>query len=45
MGLYPGYAVVTAPADRTSKRYITFYWDGDLRESSKGTDVYEVAST
>ncbi len=39
--LYPEYAVVTTPADRSSKRYINYYWDGNLSESSKGSGIYE----
>ena len=39
--MYPDYAVVSAPVDRSSKRYINYYWDGNLRESSKGSGVYE----
>ena len=38
--LYPGYAVVAAPADGSRKRYISYYWDGSLSESSKGSGVY-----
>ena len=38
--LYPGYAVVSAPADGSRKRYISYYWDGSLSESSKGSGVY-----
>lgn len=36
--LYPEYAVVSAPVDNSSKRYISYYWDGNLSESSKGTN-------
>jgi hypothetical protein len=39
--LYPEYAVVSAPADGSRKRYITYYWNGNLSESSKGSGVYE----
>ena len=39
--LYPEYAVVTTPADRSSKRYINYYWDGNLSESSKGSGIYD----
>ena len=38
--LYPGYAVVSVPADGSRKRYISYYWDGSLRESSKGSGIY-----
>jgi hypothetical protein len=41
VGFYDGYAVVTAPADATSERYISYYWDGDLSESTKGNGVYQ----
>jgi hypothetical protein len=37
--LYPEYAVVTAPADANSKRSINYYWNGNLRESNKGTET------
>ena len=39
--LYPEYAVVNAPVDSNSKRYVSYYWDGNLRESSKGSNVYD----
>ena len=38
--LYPDYAVVSAPADSSRKRYISYYWNGSLSESSKGSGVY-----
>ncbi|HET9422563.1 MAG TPA: hypothetical protein VFO49_15590 [Nocardioides sp.] len=38
--LYPDYAVVSAPADGSRKRYISYYWNGSLSESSKGSGVY-----
>ena len=39
--LYPEYAVVSAPAEGSRKRYISYYWNGSLSESSKGSGVYE----
>jgi hypothetical protein len=36
--LYPEYAVVTVPADPTSKRALSYYWNGSLGEASKGTE-------
>jgi hypothetical protein len=35
--LYPEYAVLTIPADETTKRYYSYYYDGDLRKTSQGT--------
>jgi len=38
--IYPAYAVVDVPYkldDLTDEREISYYWDGDLRESTKGT--------
>ncbi len=35
--LYPEYAVVSVPADTTSKRYYSYYYDGGLRRTSQGT--------
>jgi hypothetical protein len=35
--LYPEYAVVDVPADKTSKRSYSYYFDGDLRRTSQGT--------
>jgi hypothetical protein len=35
--VYPEYAVITVPADKTSKRYYSYYYDGDLRQTSQGT--------
>jgi hypothetical protein len=35
--LYPEYAVVSVPADTTSKRYYSYYYDGDLRRTSQGS--------
>ena len=35
--LYPEYAVLTIPADENSKRYYSYYYDGDLRRTSQGT--------
>ncbi len=35
--VYPEYAVVSVPADKTSKRYYSYYYDGDLRRTSQGT--------
>lgn len=35
--VYPEYAVITVPVDTTSKRYYSFYYDGDLRKTSQGT--------
>jgi hypothetical protein len=38
--LYPGYAVVSLPVDRRSKRYRSWYWDGSsLTTSSQGTST------
>jgi hypothetical protein len=38
--LYPGYAVLRVPADKTSKREHSLYWDGDLRRTGQGTSRY-----
>jgi hypothetical protein len=38
--LYPGYAVLRVPADKTSKREHSLYWDGDLRQTGQGTSRY-----
>ncbi len=35
--LYPEYAVLTIPADGNSKRYYSYYYDGDLQRTSQGT--------
>ncbi len=36
--LYPGYAVLTLPVDRSSQRYDRWYWDGELEAlDSRGT--------
>ncbi len=35
--LYPEYAVVSVPADTTTKRYYSYYYDGGLRRTSQGT--------
>ena len=40
--LYPGYAVLTLPVDRSSQREDRWYWDGELESlDSKGTSSYE----
>ncbi len=39
--IYPEYAVLTVPADKTSKRYYSYYYDGDLRQTSQGTTTKE----
>jgi hypothetical protein len=36
-GLYDGYAVVYAPADKSSKRYYLYYYDGEIRQTSQGS--------
>jgi hypothetical protein len=38
--LYEGYAVVYVPVDATSKRYFSYYYDGDLSRTSQGTTTY-----
>jgi len=40
-GLYPGYAVTTIPAEVSGKRAISYYYDGDLTESTKTTSTYD----
>ncbi len=32
--------MVSAPADGSRKRYVSYYWDGSLSESSKGSGIY-----
>ncbi|GEP37660.1 hypothetical protein NPS01_13230 [Nocardioides psychrotolerans] len=39
--LYSEYAVTTAPAEAEGKRSISYYFDGDLTESTKSTSTYE----
>ncbi|MDQ4052602.1 MAG: hypothetical protein M3237_07860 [Actinomycetota bacterium] len=36
-GLYDGYAVIYTPADKSSKRYYLYYYDGEIRRTSQGT--------
>ena len=38
--VYPEYAVVYVPADETSKRYYSMYYDGELSQTSQGTTDY-----
>jgi len=38
--LYPEYAVVWVPVDKTSKRYYSYYYDGELSKSSQGSTDY-----
>ena len=35
--LYPGYAYVQVPAERTGKRMYRYHWDGDLEQQGKGS--------
>lgn len=39
--LYPAYASVEVPAEPTGKRALTFFYDGELGEPSKGTSDLE----
>ena len=39
--IYGEYAVLYVPADKTSKRYYSYYYDGDLRRTSQGTTDYK----
>lgn len=40
--VYPGYAVLTLPVDRSSQREDRWYWDGELESlDSKGTSSYQ----
>lgn len=38
--LYGEYAVLWVPADKTSKRYYSYYYDGELRKTSQGSTDY-----
>jgi len=39
--IYPGYAVLDVPVDRETKRYRSYYWDGELNPSeSRSTSTW-----
>ena len=39
--VYPEYAVMDVPAESDGKRQISYYYNGELSESTKGTSSYE----